>query len=382
MSVDRIESQGLAQHLVAMAATVDALAATQDLNSILRVLATRAREITGADYSAISTFDEHGKLERFIFVGMPEELARAVGAPPTGRGLLGSLVGLSAPLRLEDLRQHPDFTGWPAAHPEMAAFLGIPMRSGGRTIGSFYMTKNEGEPAFTSEDELAASFLALQATLTVASALTRSRDGRLALLEERERIAHDLHDGTIQALFALGISLDRARGMALLPEVQEILEDGIARAQDIIGDIRRYISVLEARSLPGSPELSRDLPHAVRQIVPDSIATVVNITASALQELSDRTAEDLVHIAREALSNAVRHSGATKVAVDLRQTPEETVLTIQDNGSGYNPETARAGLGTVSMNSRAERIGGTLTIVSIPAMGTTIRVSLPRAGHD
>jgi signal transduction histidine kinase len=265
----------------------------------------------------------------------------------------------------------------------MCAFLGVPIRAAGRTIGSLYMTRVRGQAPFSDEDEVVAAIMALQAATSLSVALAHERKDRVNLLEERARIAHDLHDGTIQSLYALGLEVD---GLASRPDLSEATRAALAcsvgRINDIIGDIRTYITMLEAESPDGAPELTRDLAFIVRRSVPEGIDTVINITAPALQELRPREAEDLLYIAREAISNAVRHAGATKIAVDLRQSAEEVALTIQDNGVGYDPHTARAGLGTVTMRTRAERLGGRVSILSIPGMGTTVRVLIPRGEDD
>ena len=146
--------------------------------------------------------------------------------------------------------------------------------------------------------------------------------------------------------------------------------------------MRSYIAMLEATGATAQPDLSRDLVHAVRQTVPAGIDTVVNISAAALQDLRAREAEDLLFIAREALSNAVRHGSPTKIAVDLRQNEEETALTIQDNGAGFNTDAVKSGLGSISLRTRAERMGAGLTVISIPGMGTTVRISVPRRPPD
>jgi signal transduction histidine kinase len=281
-------------------------------------------------------------------------------------------------LRLDDLTRYPSATGWPAGHPEMRAFLGVPIRAGGRTIGSLYTTRDLGGPPFTEAAELSAVTLALQAAVSVASALARERSGRLFLLEERERIAHDLHDGTIQSLYALGLEFDATAAIATSPEIKGSLGNGVARINELIGDIRQYITMLEAETPASQPELTRDLAFVIRQLVPSGVDTVVNITAAALQELTARDAEDLLYIAREALSNSVRHGAVSKVAIDLRQNVNETSLTIQDNGVGFDQANARTGLGTITMRTRAERLGGELSVLGIPGMGTTVRVSIPR----
>lgn len=362
-----------------MSTTSELLSRGGGLNDVLRVLANRSRDIINAEFAAISVFDSAGHLERFVYAGMSDELARRLGDPPRGRGLLGELSNHDRPLRLEDLRLHHTFTGWPEGHPEMKALLGAPIRAGGRTIGSLYMTRTEHNPPFTAADELSAAVLAHQAAASVANAIAAEREGRLSLFEERERIAHDLHDGTIQSLYALGLECDAMATRGDFPDdVRDELESAVGRINDIIGDIRGYITLLEAKNPDSSPDLSRDLPFVVRQLVPEGVDTVVNITASALQELSGREAEDVLYIVREALSNAMRHGEPTKIAIDLRQDAAATTLTVQDNGKGFDPALARNGLGTVTMRTRASRLGGELLMLGVPGMGTTVRVTLPR----
>jgi signal transduction histidine kinase len=383
LNVVRADSGLLIEARIAeMVETAEVLGRAGDLGDVLRWCAQRAKTVTQAEFAALGIFDDNGGLERFIYVGIDDAVARRLGHPPRGLGLLGTLARADRPLRLDDLTAHADSRGWPEGHPAMCAFLGVPIRAGGRTIGSIYMTRIRGAEPFTASDELAAALLALQAAGTVSGALAQERNGRLSLLEERVRIAHDLHDGTIQALYAIGLQLDAATALPASPEVTRVLANGVDQLNGVIRDMRSYIEMLEATQPATQPELSRDLAFAVRQIVPDGIDTVMNIAAAALQEIRAREAEDLLYIAREALSNAVRHGHASKIGVDLRQTATETSLTIQDNGTGFNPDAVRAGLGTVTMRTRAERVGAQLAVISIPGMGTTVRVTFPRRGDD
>lgn len=368
-----------AESLGNLADTSALLNVGDQLVALLHRIAARAREVTNARFAAISTFGEDGAMERFIYVGMPEDQAQRLGSPPVGRGLLGLLARHDQPIRLADLRRHEAFTGWPAGHPEMTAFLGVPIRVGDRTIGSLYMTREDGDPHFDETDEFAATVLALQVALSLFAAVAQQRRGRVSLLEERVRIAHDLHDGTIQALYAMGLEIDAGRQRDDLdPEMRETLDTAVERINRLIGDIRQYIAMLEAETPVAEPDLARDLPFIIRQIVPGGIDTVLNVTAPALQELGAREVEDLLFIAREALSNAIRHGSPTKIAVDLRQNAWETALTIQDNGTGFDPASVRAGLGTTTMRTRTERLGANLTVLGIPGMGATVRVSIPR----
>ena len=371
------------ESLQELALTSDLLEPREGLLKLLQNIVERVRELTSARFAAISIFDDRGKLERFIYTGMPEDVARRLGNPPEGRGLLGRLARDAAPLRLTHLRAHPDYTGWPDGHPEMEAFLGVPIRAGGTTIGSLYMTRMEGDEPFSETDQFAATLLAMQVALSVSAAVAQERRGRLSLLEERVRIAHDLHDGTIQSLYALGLEFDGARHEpGLSAGLDALFEKGVGRINRIISDIREYIRMLEAPAPAGVPDLARDIPHAIQQLVPPGVDTVVNITAPALQELRARDVEDLLFIVREALSNAVRHGQPTKIAVDLRQTHAETTLTVQDNGSGFDPANVRRGLGTTTMMTRASRLGAALTVIGLPGMGTTVRVALPRFADE
>ena len=361
-----------------MAVTSDVLSGIEDLAEILTRLAAHARELVNADYAAVSTFDESGRLNRFVYAGIDDSVARRLGTPPVGRGLLGELARHLGPLRLEDLQAESSFTGWPAGHPDMAAFLGVPIVALGQTIGSLYMTRTRGKAPFDDEEETSAVLMALQIAATVSAALARHSQGRLARLQEREQVAHDLHDGTIQALYALGLEADVRSQACTSDETREALRDVVERVNTIIRDIRSYIAMLETGTPESAPALVPDLTFVIRQIVPAGIDVVTNVSAPALQELSTRDVEDLVYIAREALSNAVRHGHPSRVAVDLRQNAEATVLTVQDNGLGFDPESVSPNMGTVTMRTRAERLGAQLDIVTVPGMGTTVRVVLPR----
>jgi signal transduction histidine kinase len=372
------ERSQISSRLEEMAVSAEALAGSTDLNETLRRLATRAKELSQADYAAIGIFGANGELDRFIYVGIDEATARRLGDPPNGKGLLGTLARRTRPLRLTDLTAHPESSGWPEGHPRMRAFLGVPIRTAGRTIGSLYMTRDVDSEPFSESDELAGALLALQVAGTVSAAIAQDRNARSVLLEERVRIAQDLHDGTIQSLYAVGLQLSAASVTALSDEVRGAIDDSIEQINRVIAEMREYISMLEATLPVAEPDLSRDLTAAVRQIVPEGVETRINITAGALQEVRAREAEDLLYIAREALSNAVRHGRASRIGVDLRQSAEATALTIQDNGLGFDADTVRRGLGSVTMRTRAERIAGTLTVIGIPGMGTTVRITLPR----
>jgi signal transduction histidine kinase len=349
-----------------------------NVSAILRAIADRALQLTNAHYAAISTFDAQDTLDRFVYAGIDDETARRIGDPPVGRGVLGALVRYDTSFVLDAVSDHPESCGFPPGHPPMGPFLGVPIRANNRTIGSLYMTREPGSPPFGEAEELAANLLALQVAIRLSHALASEQEGRMALLEERGRIAHDLHDGTIQVLYAMGLESEAiAAGGEVPASVRELLGAHVDRMNQLIADIRGYINLLEADQPHAAPELSRDLTFIARTLIPDGVDSVINIKAAALQELGGRIAEDLLFIAREAISNSVRHAAPTRIAIDLRQDERQTALTIQDNGTGYEGANVRTGLGTVSMRTRAERLGADLSVLSIPGMGTTVRVIIP-----
>ena len=350
------------------------LSEREGLREILRGLASRAREVTGADFAAIALFDDEPLLHRFTQVGMDDETARRMGEPPVGKGLLGVLAESPGPVRIENLQDHPSFSGWPDGHPDMRAFLGVPVRAS-EVAGAFYLTRLPGRGLFSDRDELAVSTLALQAAVSLAYAASNERSGRIALLEERVRIAHDLHDGTIQSLYALGLELETS-AQGLEAPAREELAVCVERINALIREIRDYISALGAPTPRSQPDLARDIPFVVQQLVPEGVDTIVNISAAA-HRLRARDVEDLVYIAREAVSNAVRHGSPSKIAIDVRESASGVTLTVQDNGTGFDPATAREGMGSISMRSRAGHLSAELGVESIPGMGATVRLRVP-----
>ena len=201
---------------------------------------------------------------------------------------------------------------------------------------------------------------------------------RLAVLEDRERIAKELHDGVIQALFAVGMNLQATEANATDPEAVRARLSGAVDSIDMaIRDLRNYIFGLRPGILA-----DRQLDQALRQLVEDfqvksGIVTVVEIDAR-LAAQAGNAATQLVQVVREALSNVARHAHATTCRVSLAQRDSRAVLEIDDDGRGFNPGRSRsAGQGLRNMRERVEAIGGAFSIESSAAEGTTVRVELP-----
>src|SRR3954462_7359047 len=158
-----------------------------------------AVDLVDARYGALGVLDETGtRLAQFITVGIDDEARARIGNVPEGHGILGLLIVEPTPIRLPDLREHPDSFGFPPNHPPMRSFLGVPIRVRDTVFGNLYLTDKRTAEVFSDVDEELVVGLAAAAGVAIENARLHSRLGELALVDDRERIARDLHDTVIQ----------------------------------------------------------------------------------------------------------------------------------------------------------------------------------------
>ena len=215
---------------------------------MLRRIIQAAVDLVDARYGALGVIDEHGtRLAQFITVGIDDDGRRAIGHLPEGHGILGLLIVDAKPLRLPDLHEHPNSFGFPPNHPPMTSFLGVPIRVRGEVFGNLYLTDKTSAEVFTDIDEELVIGLAGAAGVAIENARLSSRVRDLALMEDRERIARDLHDTVIQRLFATGMSLQSSVGLLRSdpPTAIERVEHAIDDLDVTIKDIRTAIFGLE-----------------------------------------------------------------------------------------------------------------------------------------
>jgi signal transduction histidine kinase len=350
------------------------VAGQPDLDAVLRTTVRTAREASGARYGALGVMGEHGVLSDFLHDGMDPEQARAIGDLPTGRGVLGTLIVHARTIRLDDIASHPDSVGFPPHHPPMTTFLGVPVRAGDRVFGNLYLTDKVG--GFTEEDEAMVEGLAAIAGAAVSTARLRERLTRLALVEDRERIARDLHDAVIQDLFAVGLSLQNVALTSEDASLTDRLDDAVDRLDQAIGSLRTFVFDLRTTS-----QAHTDPARAVRQLVsrlagPYGVVTEVVVSPNLGGLPADRL-DDALQIVRESVSNALRHSGTDHVDVRLELFEAGLVVTVADRGRGFEPAAPTDGMGLDNLRARAERVGGTVEITSSADAGTVVRVALP-----
>ena len=156
---DRVNSEG--ERFRRLVEVGSSLLSELDLETVLRSVVEAARDLTGAEYTALGVLDaERRELERFIYVGIDDETRAAIGPLPRGRGVLGELIRNPRPLRIADVEVHPHAYGFPPGHPPMHTFLGVPITIRGEVYGNLYMTEKRGGAEFDAADEEAATTLA------------------------------------------------------------------------------------------------------------------------------------------------------------------------------------------------------------------------------
>ena len=365
--------------LEALDAATAAIAAEVSLEGVLQVIADRLRPLVGATYAALGIVGPDRRIARFITSGLDDATRIALGAPPSGHGILGILIWEQQSLRLDDVMSDPRRHGFPPGHPPMHSFLGVPVVLAGRPVGNLYLTDKIGAPRFTMADQRLVETFARQAAMAMHTARLRDGLARMALLQERERIGRDLHDGIIQALYAVGLSLEDVPEMLALDRAGA--EARIDRAIDdihrSIRDIRSFIFGLRADEVDevdvgaGLERLAEELTRGT------TMAIAVDIGHEPVLDPTD--ARHLLQIAREALGNAARYSGASTLTVSLSVEQDVLELRIADDGNGFDPATAtRPGhQGIGNMRARAQSLGATLDITSEPGSGASVCLRMP-----
>ena len=527
----------LQERLVALHQASLELVKDVSLETLLERIATVACEQAQARYAALGVLDDDGKLKQFISVGMTKDEIKRIAHPPVGHGLIGKLMDTEYPLRLPVMQDHPSSVGFPAHHPHMVSFLGVPIRSGDRQLGQIYLTEKMDAPEFTSDDEQIIQMLAAYAAAAIqnanlyeemrehdaavtrrnedmalvndiATTLTASleldeilnkalalvmnymkveageiflleedkqtlrmvlhrgeaaeafwnhnlfmigqgyvgltaqhgvpllstdlkaddrfareavvkagfrqmaciplRSGesimgvlsiatrhtmpfddrsiqmlsavgnwaglaiengrlhnnarRLAVLEERDRIGMDLHDGIIQSIYGVGLALESTyHSIEEDPQsANQRIQHAIDGLNQAIRDIRTYILDLRPRQL-GNDGLMAGLKRLVNEYRANTFSEVtLTGPRTDLKEMPHSHSLALFHICQEALANAAKHSAAKKVLVTVWTTKDRVLLEVRDNGRGFHIQkiTTTLGHGLSNKQTRAHAVGG------------------------
>jgi signal transduction histidine kinase len=347
---------------------------------MLKRIVESAVDLVDATYGALGVLDDSGtRLAQFITVGIDDEMHRTIGNLPEGHGILGLLIVDAEPLRLPDLTEHPDSYGFPPNHPPMRSFLGVPIRVRGQVFGNLYLTDKRSAEVFSDVDEELAVGLAAAAGVAIENTRLHTKLHDLALVEDRERIARDLHDVVIQRLFATGLSL---QGSVRL--VQSDPTAAAARIESAVDDldltvkhIRTAIFGLEARRA-GADGLRDVILAQVRESAgPLGFEPRVLLDGPLDTGLSDHLGAELLATLREALSNVARHAKASQVEVEV-VVGEDVRLRVVDDGVGPPADDSPRGNGLRNMRARASNLGGSLELRPGHPTGTILEWRAPK----
>jgi signal transduction histidine kinase len=311
--------------------------------------------------------------------GLDAATVRALGVPPTGHGLLGLVIEERRPLLVGEIAAHPRSVGFPPGHPTMHALLAVPVLYQDQILGSIYVADREDGQSFSVTDQESLERFAAQVAIAVANAWLYGEVQRLSLVEERERIGMDLHDGVLQSLYATALGLEAAvQDVAADPPAAErAVTEAIERLHATIRDIRHYIFDLRATQQDGA-SLRAMLEQLLEGLRQPGVELSLDV-APDLPPLPRRLQWEAWHVAREAVSNALRHSGCRRVALQVALGDGCLVLRVEDDGRGFDAgRPAAAGhRGLANMRRRAEAVGGTLSVGPRGPGGTAVALRVP-----
>lgn len=373
------ETQVARRRLEAANEVTEAILEGRDTLDVLRMIARRARELVGAAIATVATPDPSGD-ELVLRVADGDRAGELLGTRfPAGRSISGEVMRTLRPLAVVDASKDARVHQPVVRIGDIGPALFVPLAGRGRVFGTIAVANRTGESPFSADSLAVVQAFAGQAAVALEYARIQEELQRLALAEERERIAKELHDDVIQSLFAEGMALQAAEAMVNDPEAMAArLSSAVDHIDRVIRDLRSYIFGLR----PGA-FADHHLDGALR-VLAEGFAegSAASITVEADPETVSRLAgraSDVLQAAREALSNAVRHSGGDHVSVTLAGTEDgAAVLEIEDNGKGFDPSIiGERGQGLLNLRARAEALGGDLAIDSAPGRGSRLRIRIP-----
>jgi signal transduction histidine kinase len=365
-----------------LSAAVLAVAEHRSVRDVLQTIVGTARSLLDCEYAALGVPDDQGGFAEFVVDGISDEQSAAIGPLPRQHGMLGVMLSDPAPQRLRDLHADPRFRWWPAAHPNLGAFLGVPIMGSladDEILGAIFLANPNGRPQFSDDDERLLGVLAAHAAIALTNARLFERGRELTLVQERQRIARELHDAVAQTLFSLRLTAQAAAALVRRDPDRAIAElDTVTTlATEATNELRQIVAELRP------PDLSREGLAATLRARVDLLNRVhgasITYTDEGCPKLTPKVEEAMLRVAEEALHNALQHARATHVTVTLRGEEGQSILEVHDDGGGFDPATANAShrLGLASMRERSHAVHGRIAVTSEPSRGTTIRMEVP-----
>ncbi|WP_188986945.1 GAF domain-containing sensor histidine kinase [Saccharopolyspora thermophila] len=376
----------LARRMLAASTEITRVAlSAEDPDAVLPLVVRRAAELAEADLGVVTVRGEDGRLTVEAAYGAPSAtgpLADPVGTVLSSRSAAARVARSGVPVVVDDLIDDPLTAPFvPAALRVYGPFAVAPFGTRERRLGALAVYRRRGASTFTRVAVDVLTSFAAQAGLALVLAEGSTARQRIAVYQERERIARDLHDVIVQRLYAVGVQLDvlerRLSGRLDGADASRLAET-MEQIDQAIAEVRATARTLRS----ADPETPAQAPA-----LDDSMRAEVQIAGELLGrpptlEIDGDFSDVPVHVAdharaalREALSNVVRHSGAKTVLVRVRRAESGLLLQVVDDGCGIPRDVSKRGLR--NLEERAVAAGGRCVITSSPDSGTTVTWEVP-----
>lgn len=350
-------------------------------DAVLQRIVDVARDAAKAKYAALGVADEHGVVQQFYTSGITAEERAKMEPIPQGHGLLGELIHKRKVIRIPNIEDDPRSVGFPPNHPVMHSLLGVPIINRDEVLGNLYITDKIGAPAFNEEDERFMLALSRHAAIAIENSRLSEAVQRLAVIEERDRIAKDLHDGVLQSIYGVGLGLEDCLDLVDEDpeEAKEQIERAIESLNGVIRDIRNYIFGLRPASFQGKT-LQQGLADLIKEFQINSLIHAdLTIAPTVPVDISAAEVAEVLHMVRETLTNVAKHAKATRVRTSVEGDAAALQITIVDNGRGFDVS-RRIGQdhhGLRNIRERAGELGGYVHLESTIGEGTRVFIDLP-----
>jgi len=373
-----------------------ALGAERQTEPAMRTVLTAARDLAGAKYAAIGVPDGNNGFSLFLTSGVDAATWDRIGSLPRTHGILGELLCRPETIRHTDITADPRFGYYPKHHPMMRSFLGVPIVAGGEILAELFLAEKVDGGPFTDDDQRLVEMLAAHAALAVVNAQLHERARELSIVEERTRIARDLHDSVTQTLFSLTLVTESAATLAAdrpaesqrpgqperpgrterlatqLDQMRQLSRTALEEMRALVETLRS--SDVDREGLEVSLHKRVDLLRAVHDV---PITVEIH---GPLPQRPESASREILKIANEALANALQHAEAERIGIRLDGSGTKLRLIVTDDGAGFDlVDTVQRSrrLGLSNMRERAEALGGVLRIDTAPGDGTRVTLEVP-----
>lgn len=361
------------------------LATEHQFDDIIETVLKSACTTVDVTFGILATTNNSGEITSFITCCDNDCRKKNDGVKDI-QGVLGAIINDGRSLLINNMHRQPHLNIFFDGHPSVQGLIGVPIISKSRVIGAIYLCNPSEHSQFTHEDLSALSLLASHAAVAVDNAHIYERLSRLSILEERQRIAMDLHDGAIQSLYALGLQLEflteksknSLHGYINVDGARDRVKKAITDINLVIKDLRNYISELNQNDKKKN-SISAAIQEESIRLRAHGITEIDIDICSNLSVEEDCCLFSIERALHECVSNVIRHSEATSVRISVTLLSNECSVQVQDNGVGVDLETIdpKIGFGLDNIRFRLSELNGRLELAATPGKGYSISLIVP-----